>query len=353
MKFFMIEVMEMKKLLAFILIFVFTVLAVSSCGNSPESTQTPSESAEHSTPAADGTSSAPTESEPTEQNDPEPTHPTAKEVADETIGSFEDTIASLGSGASAREIALAIKANLKYVSDFDVNEAMYYRPGLDFSFSLDGISSVYYLMDNFSVNNNIIYLFDIEEGAVTDDIIKRIDESAELDFMYNDKPATVKVISKISTKDGDKVIFIMFDETVGMVDDGLVAKKPREVVDVFKEYMKNNPNASALDIASYIMNHQRVSQLYTSEREEGRLTGFFGEITGFAQCATFSPIMMPNTFIGYVFILDETADVGAFEEKLKDQADLAWNVCMSANTIITDNYGNVVLFMMCSEYNVE
>ncbi|MBR0236113.1 MAG: hypothetical protein IJQ37_06630 [Clostridia bacterium] len=344
----------MKIIISLILIAVFAIIA-ASCGKTPVPTTVPSgEPISTSPDKTTEPTTAPTEpsTEPTEPStEPtEPKFPSAEEAAKETIISFENLFSSMGADANARRLALELKKYPPYLANYDVCEGEYYCPGLGFSFSKDGIASAYYLVDNFSNKNNIIYIFDIEKDADTSEIIKRIDESAEMDFKYTEDPATVKKISKVSTSQGDKIIFIMFDETVGVYDDNKVAQTPREIVDVFHEYRQENPDASMLDIATYIMNHQRVTQVYTAECEEGRLSGFFGEVTGFESCATFSPIMMPNTFIGYVFELDAGADVSAFIEKIKGQADLGWNVCMVANTIITDNDGNVVLFMMCSEY---
>ena len=34
---------------------------------------------------------------------------------------------------------------------------------------------------------------------------------------------------------------------------------------------------------------------------------------------------------------------------LEENANLAWNVCMAANTVIVETDGDFVLFMMCDE----
>ena len=53
--------------------------------------------------------------------------------------------------------------------------------------------------------------------------------------------------------------------------------------------------------------------------------------------------------ICYVFRVAEGDDVEAFVGQLEDNANLVWNVCMAADTVITETDGNYVLFMMCTE----
>ena len=46
---------------------------------------------------------------------------------------------------------------------------------------------------------------------------------------------------------------------------------------------------------------------------------------------------------------ENTIILHAFVKSLEDNANLAWNICMVANTVIIETDGNAVLFMMCSE----
>ena len=83
------------------------------------------------------------------------------------------------------------------------------------------------------------------------------------------------------------------------------------------------------------------------EVEEGFLSGFDNfEIKGFKEGAMFAPMMGTIPFVGYVFTLDEGADVEAFMKTLEDNANLRWNVCTEAEEMTVENEGNVVFFLM-------
>lgn len=81
--------------------------------------------------------------------------------------------------------------------------------------------------------------------------------------------------------------------------------------------------------------------------EPGFLNGFSNEIDGFKKGATFGPMIGSIPYIGYVFELESEADVADFVQKLKDNADLRWNICVEADEMIVETDGNLVLFAMC------
>lgn len=82
--------------------------------------------------------------------------------------------------------------------------------------------------------------------------------------------------------------------------------------------------------------------------EEGLLSGFDNtEIKGFKDGAMFAPMMSSIAFVGYVFELEDGADVDAFKTTLKDSANLRWNICVEAEELIVENEGNKVFFIMC------
>ena len=82
--------------------------------------------------------------------------------------------------------------------------------------------------------------------------------------------------------------------------------------------------------------------------EEGLLSGFDNtEIKGFKEGAMFAPMMSSIAFVGYVFELEDGADVEAFKTILKDSANLRWNICVEAEELIVENEGNKVFFLMC------
>lgn len=85
----------------------------------------------------------------------------------------------------------------------------------------------------------------------------------------------------------------------------------------------------------------------TAPREEGFLSGFREDITGFSEAAVFCPIIGTIPFMGYIFKLPAGADVNAFISDLKSKANLRWNVCTSADEMVTGHIGQTVFFVMC------
>ncbi|MBQ7986182.1 MAG: hypothetical protein IJ304_02825 [Clostridia bacterium] len=82
--------------------------------------------------------------------------------------------------------------------------------------------------------------------------------------------------------------------------------------------------------------------------EEGLLSGFDGaEIKGFKSGAVFMPMIGSIPFIGYVFELENAADVSGFISNLKNNANLRWNICVTADEMVTGSVGNKVFFVMC------
>lgn len=85
----------------------------------------------------------------------------------------------------------------------------------------------------------------------------------------------------------------------------------------------------------------------TAPMSEGFLSGFDEEIKGFSEAAMFGPMIGTIPFIGYVFTLPADADVNAFISTLKANANLRWNICVSAEEMVTGNVGQTVFFVMC------
>jgi hypothetical protein len=82
--------------------------------------------------------------------------------------------------------------------------------------------------------------------------------------------------------------------------------------------------------------------------EEGLLSGFDNtEIKGFKEGTMFAPMMSSIAFVGYIFELEDGADVDAFKTTLKDSANLRWNICVEAEELIVENEDNKVFFLMC------
>lgn len=76
------------------------------------------------------------------------------------------------------------------------------------------------------------------------------------------------------------------------------------------------------------------------------LSGLTEVPAGIGEAYLYQPGMMGQAYIGYLFRLTEGTDIEAFKTALKEKADLRWNICTSANTIICENYGDTVFFSM-------
>lgn len=116
----------------------------------------------------------------------------------------------------------------------------------------------------------------------------------------------------------------------------------------FKEIVKDEALASS-DIADKILESNIIEFAgATMPVQEGLLNGFGNaEITGFSEGTMFAPMIGSIPFIGYVFILEDGADVEAFKTVLTENADPRWNVCTEADETVVENQGNVVFFLMC------
>lgn len=76
------------------------------------------------------------------------------------------------------------------------------------------------------------------------------------------------------------------------------------------------------------------------------LSGLTEVPAGIGEAYLYQPGMMGQAYIGYIFRLAEGTDIEAFKTALKEKADLRWNICTAANTIICENYGDTVFFSM-------
>jgi len=82
--------------------------------------------------------------------------------------------------------------------------------------------------------------------------------------------------------------------------------------------------------------------------EEGMLSGFDNaEITGFKSGMMFAPMIGSIPFIGYIFELNNAADASSFVSNLEKNANLRWNICVTADEMVTGVSGNKVFFVMC------
>ncbi len=115
----------------------------------------------------------------------------------------------------------------------------------------------------------------------------------------------------------------------------------------FLETMKTNPETSAIDMANALSANPVIQFMAGATNvEPGYLAGFSADITGFEKGAQYGPMMGSIAFAGYIFELAEGADVNAFIETLKSNADPRWNICVAADYTQVGAYGNTVYFLM-------
>lgn len=116
----------------------------------------------------------------------------------------------------------------------------------------------------------------------------------------------------------------------------------------FKDAMASNPSYSTTELASLLVSNDVIEFMGGSyEVTPGWLQGFDTEIEGFSSGTGFGPMIGSIAFVGYVFELDENADVAAFKQTLKDNANPRWQICVQAGEIIVDSVDNKVFFVMC------
>lgn len=121
------------------------------------------------------------------------------------------------------------------------------------------------------------------------------------------------------------------------------------LVQEFHALKAENAEITAQEMADAILSNPMIQfEGATMEVEEGLLTGFGNtEITGFNSGIMFAPMIGSIPFVGYVFTLEDGADVEAFMQTLKDNADPRWNICTEAEETVVENADNMVFFVMC------
>ena len=125
-------------------------------------------------------------------------------------------------------------------------------------------------------------------------------------------------------------------------------KEPETVGEFLLVDFEANPEGTAQEIAERVVANEIIpfSPMVTPV-EPGLLMGFDNaEITGFEEGVMFGPMMGTIPFVGYVFVLEEGADVDAFVTTLKDNANLRWNICTEAEELTVESEDNTVFFLM-------
>lgn len=124
--------------------------------------------------------------------------------------------------------------------------------------------------------------------------------------------------------------------------------KPETIGGILLEDFKTDTEGTVEEIADRIIANEIIPFVAaTMPVEPGFLAGFDNaEIKGFESGVMFGPMMGTIPFVGYVFELEEDADVDAFKQTLEENANLRWNICTEAEELIVDSEGNKVFFLM-------
>ncbi len=114
------------------------------------------------------------------------------------------------------------------------------------------------------------------------------------------------------------------------------------------------PNVSAEDIMKAISEIDDLKELtmMMDKVEAGYLRGFDEEISGFKDGYSMGPMIGSIPFVGYVFQTEDNESANALLETLKSKANMRWNICTEADTMVTDVKGNYVLFFMINAEQV-
>lgn len=319
------------------------ILLLSACGGKadPSSSATIPPDSEKTAPAA---SSMPSTSPVPSTDSGMPDNRNAEEV----LSAWLHESLEKDPDASPWEIVLDLEERgcFRMFSDMKLTE---YYPGFDYNMKLPEEIQEAALLYNYSENDRgFVYVFTLRDGSADS-----VAETLKNSWMDPDGYQT------ITLRESNRLLLAMLpkDFDIHKVIEGTIAKTARDLVPIFLDYRKENPDAGALEIVEYLNSHQKFTECFTQQVAEGRLTGLTGknaldggerlELHGFTDGAILSPMISPNTFICYVFFVKEASAMAGFEETLKNQANLAWNVCVVAHSVITQTDGTAVLFIMC------
>lgn len=130
---------------------------------------------------------------------------------------------------------------------------------------------------------------------------------------------------------------------------GEAEKTPETVGEFLLQDFKSDSKGSAQEVADRLIQNEILPfEVATMAVEPGFLTGFDNvEITGFSEGVMFAPMMGTIPFVGYVFVLEDGADVDGFVQTLEDNANLRWNICTEAEEMIAEAEDNTIFFLMC------
>lgn len=105
----------------------------------------------------------------------------------------------------------------------------------------------------------------------------------------------------------------------------------------FNKYIAKNDDILAVMNKIYEDNPEFTCDIF--EINEGYLSGFNTEITGFNGGVGMAPFIGTIPFVAYIF---ETDDPEALTALLNSSSDKAWNICTTADEYMTETVGRYV-----------
>lgn len=345
----------LKKFLALVLVAVLSLTALASCGNNSDDTSTDDKLSDSTSDTTKDTTNDTTGNNAATV--------IAPDAAEGTLGYtlwnlFKATVESNPS-ISMEELANALVVNehIPFMGMGMAVEAGGYFAGFN-NYQIDGFKSGATFAPMMGSIAFVGYVFELEEGADVKAFIKTLSDNC--DPRWN---ICVEADQTVIGAVGNTVFFVMCPnsieaeggEDVGGSEMGEVVWPEEEsgvgvsLFDAFVSFLDENPERSADELAYLLATHEMIPFMGGSAMvEPGYLAGFNNyEVTGFTSGASFGPMMGSIAFVGYVFELEEGTDVANFIADLEANADLAWNICVEADQMVTGAVGNTVFFVMC------
>lgn len=346
-----------KRILSLLLVAAIATTMLVSCGGEQNDT-TPSVTTPADTTPADTT---PADSTPAGSNDKVIEPDAEAGTLGHTLWTlFQSTLATNPTIAMDElATALVVNEHIAFMGGAMPVEAGGFFTGFN-NYQISGFKSGAVFMPMMGSIAFVGYVFQLEEGADVKAFIKSLTDNC--DPRWN---ICVTADQTVCGAVGNTVFFVMCPTSMDNGDQGGDAGvEMGEVIwpdvetgvgatmfEAFLGYMEEDPTKSAEDLAFLLAMHESIPFMSGSMAvEPGYLAGFNNfEVTGFTSAAVFMPMIGSYPFVGYIFQLEEGADVQNFISDLQANADLRWNICVAADQLVIGAVGNTVFFLMCPE----
>lgn len=181
--------------------------------------------------------------------------------------------------------------------------------------------------------------------------------AADADGQTPDKPSEGNTDKPAETKPADKPAETKPAETLPPDADKLPdteeeLPKPgdaevslgNKIKEIFDKSGETDPSKMADEIINGCADLTQIGLVKEIIEAGGWMPGFDSEISGYTEAAMFAPMIGSIPFVGYVCKSDDPA---ALEKAMKDNANLSWNICVTADEMVSSVRGNLVFFLMC------